>query len=155
MQPEDNRIVKVRVNASGKRAIGYVDLPAEHQRISDILNGPEDYLMLRQEERPLPSDERGIVAIFNEAISYVEALEEPERSKSLRREGKFHPVTAELKEPAVTIQAELFVPENGTIRAVLNGPRRFINLRNVRFINSIEKYGYLAVGKKQIIHLKT
>ncbi len=51
---EKNMIIKVRVNASGKRTIGYAHLLPEHHRISDILNGNDDYLVLQQEDRTSP-----------------------------------------------------------------------------------------------------
>ena len=40
----DSRILRVRVSASEKRLIGYVDLPADLSAcFSDLLNGPEAY----------------------------------------------------------------------------------------------------------------
>ena len=48
MVADDRRIVRVRVSASGKRLIGYVDLPADvSARFSDVLNGPEAYIVIR------------------------------------------------------------------------------------------------------------
>ena len=61
----------------------------------------------------------------------------------------FHTVTAELKEPTVVVEGELFVADGSDVMDVVNDPRRFISLRNVRVLDSVEKYSYLAVGKKQ------
>jgi len=58
-------------------------------------------------------------------------------------------VTLSLREPAVTVFGELFVPQSATVMDVLNDGRRFINLRNVGFRDSVEAYGFLAVGKAQ------
>ena len=63
--------------------------------------------------------------------------------------GTFHTVTAELKEPTVVVEGELFVADGSDIMDVINDPRRFISLRNVHILDSVEKYLYLAVGKKQ------
>ena len=42
------RILRVCVSASEKRLIGYVDLPADvSARFSDLLNGPEAYIVIR------------------------------------------------------------------------------------------------------------
>ena len=49
----------------------------------------------------------------------------------------------------MTIEGELFVLRPGTVMDVFNDARRFINLRNVRFRDSVESYGFLAVGKAQ------
>ena len=49
----------------------------------------------------------------------------------------------------MTIFGELFVPQLGTVMDVFNDGRRFVNLRNVRFRDSVEAYGFLAVGKAQ------
>ena len=75
MASEDTRIVRVRINVSGKRLIGYVPLPpGEFSRLSDVLNGSEPYILIRDEEAPSARQSR---AILKDAISYVEAVVEP------------------------------------------------------------------------------
>ena len=64
-------------------------------------------------------------------------------------QGAFQAVTVTLREASVTLVGELFVPQPGTTMDVFNDARRFINLRNVRFRDSVEAYGFLAVGKAQ------
>ena len=146
----DSRILRVRVSASEKRLIGYVDLPADlSARFSDLLNGPEAYLVIRQQgSDDLTPDEGKAQAILKDSIRYIEALEEPTTQKR-SMPGMFHTVTAELKEPTVVVEGELFVADGSDVMDVVNDPRRFISLRNVRVLDSVEKYGYLAVGKKQ------
>ena len=61
----------------------------------------------------------------------------------------FHTVAAELKEPTVVVEGELFVADGRDIMDVVNDPRRFISLRDARVLDSVETYVYLAVGKKQ------
>ena len=72
--------------------------------------------------------------------------------------GTFRAVTAEFKEPAVAVEGELFVADGGDIMGVVNDSRRFISLRDVRFLalpeppghdRAVETYGYLAIGKQQ------
>ena len=78
MAAEDTRIVRARVNVSGTRLIGYVPLPpGEFSRFSDVLNGSEPYILIRDQEAP-PEPGKGLSrAILKDAISYVEALVEP------------------------------------------------------------------------------
>ncbi len=156
MGAQDLRIVKIRVrmNVSGKRIIGYVDLPAAYDRTSDMLSGPDLFILVRPERNlsELKADSSHLIQ--KEAISYVEALEEPKHSETSLLQGRFQPVIAELKEPTVHIKAEIFVPQGSSVLSVLNDKRSFINLCKVHFENSVEQYNYLGVGKKQIIQLK-
>ena len=149
MAAEDTRIVRARVNVSGTRLIGYVPLPpGEFSRFSDVLNGSEPYILIRDQEAP-PEPGKGLSrAILKDAISYVEALVEPGFQRK-SPQGAFRAITLSLAEPAVTIFGELFVPQLGTVMDVFNDGRRFVNLRNVRFRDSVEAYGFLAVGKAQ------
>ena len=59
-----------------------------------------------------------------------------------------------LKHQAGTLRGEFFVPENSTLKAALNKIRRFVNLREVKFVSSPEHYGFLAVGKQEIIMIQ-
>ncbi len=150
MVAADSRILTVRVSASEKRLIGYVDLPADlSARFSDLLNGPEAYIVIRQKASDDSTPDEGKAqAILKDSIRYIEALEEPTTQKR-SLPGMFHTVTAELKEPTVVVEGELFVADGSDIMDVINDPRRFISLRNVHVLDSVEKYVYLAVGKKQ------
>ena len=143
----ESRIVKVRVDASGRRWVGYVELAVGNDRISDDLNNAAPFLFGRSDE---PSGDIGEQwAVHKDAVSYVVALEEPARPASLRSRGKFHRVTVELVQPATTLVAELFVPSGSTAKAVLNASPRFINLRNVSFSDDPQVFEYLALGRNQ------
>ena len=131
-----SRFVKVRVNASGRRIIGIIVVPPPHFRVSDYLNSHDDFLLVKQEKA---------------AISYLEALEEGEDSGSRPKSGAFHPVTITMKNHAGTIEGELFIPEGDSLVGTLNRIRRFVNLRKVEFVNSPERYDFLAVCKEGII----
>jgi hypothetical protein len=148
MSPQSERLVKVRVNASGRRLIGLVTLASDEYRISDRLNNGDPFLFLEAVES-LDEGETGRRAILKDALSYVEALEEPDRPHSLREEGTFLRVTVELTKPAATLHGEVFIPAGKTIEDTLNDHRRFINLRDVSFTDSREEYGYLGLGKTQ------
>ena len=149
MTAEDTKIVRVRLNVSGKRLIGYVPLPpGGFSRFSDVLNGSEPYILIRDQEGPQAPGQGLSQAVLKDSISYVEALAEPGFQRK-SRQGAFQTVTLSLRDTAVTLVGELFVPTPGTAMAVCNDARRFINLRNVRFRNSVEAYGFLAVGKAQ------
>jgi hypothetical protein len=163
MSADKRRFVKVRINATGKRLIGYVDLLAptypvdrrtEHPRISDVLNGPDFFLLIQEEEEPSALENDDFRAIPKDALSYVEALDEPENPPALCLEGTLRKVTVELERPAMSLQGELFVPYDCKTSDVLNDPRRFISLRNVQFLDSVERYDYLAVAKRSIVLLK-
>ncbi len=144
---EAKRVVKIRLNASGKRVIGYVELLGHENRISDRLNDADTFFLLDTPETAESGAE--CLAIFKDAVSYVEALEEPERVHERREAGCFKWVTVELVEPPATLMGELFVPTDAKVTDCLNDPRRFINLKNVTFADSAEHYGYLALGKCQ------
>jgi len=147
MDSENIKVVKVRLNVSGLRLIGYVPLPpGEFSRFSDVLNGSEPYILIRDEEVPPETGKGPSRVILKDSISYVEALAEPGFQR-LTPQGEFHAITLRLKEPAVTLEGELFVPQPGTVMDVFNDARRFINLRNVDFRDSVEAYDFLVVGK--------
>jgi hypothetical protein len=142
----ETKFIKVRVNASGKRLIGIISIPPPHFRVSDYLNSHDDFLRIKQEKTEM--------VVAKDAISYLEALEEGEDAGSRPRSGQFHKVTVTLKHQAGTLRGEFFVPENSTLKASLNKIRRFVNLREVKFVSSPEHYGFLAVGKQEIIMIQ-
>jgi hypothetical protein len=145
--PAPERVVKVRINASGRRLIGYVTLPPdEGTRFSDLLNGPEAYMLVRTEPPEESTGEEDSVAVRKDSISYIEALDEP-ATQMRPLQGSFRRVTVELDEPAVAIEGELFVGADRELVGVFNDARRFISLRDVRVVDSIEAYHYLALGK--------
>ena len=148
------RLVKVRINASGKRLVGCLRLPDQEGRTSDLLNDPEPFLVVLPDEYAILGECKTSHAVAKHAISYVEALEEPTRRAQKPGEGAFCSVVAELHEPEVQVIAEVFVPEGLTVIDVLNDPRPFMSLRNVHFSNFVERYDFLAVGKNQLILLK-
>ncbi len=141
------RLVKLRVNASGTRLIGHVALLQHENRISDRLNDPEALLLLDTVE----SGDYGAqcVAISKDAVSYVVALEEPDLLHNVRRSGAFQWVTVELIQPNSRLTGELFVPNGFKVTDCLNDDRRFVNLKNVAFDESAERYEFLALGKRQ------
>ena len=156
MTTDKTRVVRVRLNVSGKRLIGYVPLPpGEFSRFSDVLNNAEPYILIRDDQEPGAAGTGLSRAILKDSISYVEALVEPGFQRK-SPQGAFRTVTLGLSDTAVTLVGELFVPRAGTVIDVCNDARRFINLRNVRFRDSVEAYGFLAVGKAQahIIELR-
>ena len=61
----------------------------------------------------------------------------------------FHSVTVEFPHLVKALQGELFVAASADVMDVLNDARPFMNVRNVRFIDSVEAYEFLAVGKQQ------
>ncbi|MDF1551835.1 MAG: hypothetical protein P1P84_02175 [Deferrisomatales bacterium] len=155
MAATDERLVKVRINASGKRLVGCLRLPAQGGRTSDLLNGPEPFLVVLPDEYAILGKCKASHGVAKHAISYVEALEEPSGSAFQKPDGgRFVSVVAELHEPQTQVLAEVFVPEGQTVMDVLNDPRPFISMRNVHFSNFVERYGFLAVGKNQLVLLK-
>jgi hypothetical protein len=149
------RLVKVRINASGKRLVGCLRLPEPDGRTSDLLNGPEPFLVVLPDEYAVLGVCKTTSAVAKQAISYVEALEEPPNRAPLQPNGgAFCSVVAELRAPETQVLAEVFVPEGQTVMDVLNDPRPFISLRNVHFSNFVERYSFLALGKSQLVTLK-
>jgi hypothetical protein len=156
MQSKEGNIVKLRINASGKRIIGFTELYARdprtrHPRISDILNSAEPFLLIREEEDS-SVDEGRFQAIPKDSLSYVEVLDEPENPSRLCIEGTLRPITVELREPPATLRGQLFVPsQDNWVTVLLDGLRPFINLVNVEFVNSVERYEYLAISKSDVV----
>lgn len=151
------RFVKVRINAFGRRLIGCVELSVGHQRVSDLLNAPPACLLLLPHE-PLGTarDNDGAQVVFKDAITYVEAVEEPKAGAGMQAPGEFRSVVAELRErEPQQLLAEIFLPAGQTLMDVVSDERPFISLRNVHFTNFVERYGFLAVGKNQLILLRT
>lgn len=144
---ENPRVVRVRVNASGLRIIGFVHLPDEVYRTSDVLNSAAPYLLVQDTDEPSPLEKGGFRAVLKDSISYVEALEEPSAPDGLRRAGMFTVIAVELRSPALRMEGVIFTPEGETPYEVVNDSRRFISLRNVQFHKSVERYDFLAVGK--------
>ena len=146
MDFKQKKFVKVRINASGKRAIGIVGIPPPHFRISDFLNSHNEFLCVKLEK----SD----TFIPKDAISYLEALEEGEDAGSRPRSGEFRQVTVTLKNHGGSFRGEIFVPDGTELATVLSKVRRFINFRNVRFASSPEHYGFIAVGRLEIVMIQ-
>ena len=151
MTAEDTQIVRVRVNISGIRLIGFVSLPpsGEFSRFSDVLNSAEPYILIRDQEGSPEPGESPSRAVLKDSITYVEALVEPGFQRRRSPQGTFEAVAVSLKKPVVTLSGELFVPQHLTALDVFNDGRRFINLRNVEIRDSAEAYDFLAVGKAQ------
>lgn len=140
------KLVRVRVNASGKRIIGIVGIPPPHFRVSDYLNSHEDFLRVRQEKTDL--------LVSKDAISYLEALEEGTDAGSRPRNGSFRRVTVALRNHAGTLKGEVFTPDGLDLGGAIQKARRFVNVRHVRFVNSAEKYDFLALGKPEIVMIQ-
>jgi len=149
---QEPHIVKLRINASGKRVIGFVNLAETYDRVSDLLSSADPFLLVSPERKSLAEGGDDAVAILKDAASYVEALEE-QRSSALSAPaaGAFQEVQLELAVPRAVLRANIFVPEGRTLADVLNDERRFLSLRNVEVQGSVETYRYLAVGKRQIV----
>jgi hypothetical protein len=157
MQEEEEvpHVVKLRINASGRRVIGFLDVAAAFDRVSDLLNSADPFLMVEPEVESHAGGGDDAVAILKDAVSYVEALEERHSTTlSSPPAGDYQSVLVELAIPPTVIRANIFVPEGQAFADVLNDERRFVSLRNVEVQGSVEIYSYLAVGKKQIVVLR-
>lgn len=146
MDASAKKYVKVRINAAGKRIIGILAIPPPYSRVSDFLNSHDDFLLIKQEHDAF--------AIAKDAISYLEALSEGKDTGSRPTTGTFHSVTAALKDRTGTLDGEMFVPEGADLMSTLGKIRRFINLRNVNFVDSPEHYDFLAIGKQELIFIR-
>lgn len=158
-QEKRPHVVKLRVNASGRRMIGILDLPEAFDRVSDLLNSEDPFLLVKPEFEPDADDGdddgEHVAAILKDAVSYVEALEE-QRSSALSSPpaGAFEEVLVELALPSAVLRASIFVPEGQALADVLNDERRFVSLRSVEFLRTVETYRYLAIGKRRIVMVK-
>jgi hypothetical protein len=144
----DPRVVKARLNLSGTRIIGFITLGPGHTRLADVLNGSSRFLFVH--ESSATSHDSTPRAVNIEQLSYVNAIEEPERAPGLRIEGTFRRVRLTLQTLRVVIEGDIFIPRGEDLPHVLDADRRFINLRDVTFVNGVETYAYLAVGGRHV-----
>ena len=139
------RAVHVRINVCGERIIGWVDLPpVTSSRCSGLLNDEDRYLTVRVDS----ASKSETIALNKEVISYVEVVGEP-RTTHWNIPGVFHPVVIELTRPDVVLHGELFILADTEVADVLNDSRRFISVRNAQFVDALEAYAFLAMGKAQ------
>lgn len=143
------RVVRVRINVSGERLIGHVNLEDRlATRLSDVLNDAAPYLSVLP-VTDTPGEGAGeTMAIRKSAISYIEALEEP-HSEGIVPLGSFRLVTVEFSPRVNRLRGELFVAANASVMDVLQDGRPFLKLRRVHILDSVEAYDFLAVGKRQ------
>lgn len=139
-----NRVVKVRVNASGRRIIGIVAYDPLYPRFSDFLNCVDRFLPVKRE--------RATVEVNKEAISYLEALEE-HPGEYRPAAGGFRRVQIELRAGQGVIEGEVFLPEDADVGDLLSDGRLFLSVRGVTFQGAVEHYAFLAVPKAAILVL--
>lgn len=145
-------LVKVMVNAYGRKLIGSVPLPDGVERVSDVLNNQDQCILMVGAEPHLAGRSNGDQIIFKDSITYLESLDEPKPHTSSGHGGTFLPVVGELRgHDPQQIVAEIFLPYGLTLFDVLNEPRQFVSMRNVHFVNFLERYPFLAINKRQLI----
>ena len=127
-----------------------VRFPADHRRLSDVLNGEtHTYLpIFNAQPRSAPDWGDAQTVVLTDAISWVEARTEPEYQGD-QRGGRFHTVVIDLKGPAVTVRGELFVGADSSVYQTLTNGNRFICLRNAKFLETGEETPFLAVSTRQ------
>ncbi len=64
-----SHVVKLRVNASGKRVIGFVDLAGEYDRVSYLLSSADPFLLVSPEGRSRADGGGDAAAILKDAVS--------------------------------------------------------------------------------------
>ncbi len=147
--------VKVRINATGSRYVGYVHVLPPKTRISDVLNDEGDFITLVDVDSVDPVAKEAQLIINKKQISYIQTLEEFSRNYTGIHTGSF--VGVKIRTIDAAIEGEIFLPThlmNQERAALLTLHRFFLNVKNAAVIGSREKYAFLAVAKAQIRSLE-
>jgi hypothetical protein len=148
------RRVRVRVNFSGRRYVGFVTIPEGVVRVSDVLNDGSHFLHL-VEAQTRDGAPAGALALNKGSITFIQALEEPTPViPALRRKGEFVPVEVSMSPEQSTIRGRIFVPDGATAAEVLDDKRNFLSLRDVEVVATRERFPYLALSKAQVVSVE-
>jgi hypothetical protein len=153
--PPPYKKVKVHMNLSRTRYIGYVHVYPPKTRVSDVLNEGHAFMTLSDVDA-IESVAKGSSLLVNKMlISFVQVIEEFKRQYLKVHSGDFMPVKIRMVD--YQVEGELFIPSHlrGMDRAALvNRSPHFLNVRNCTVIGTREKYNFVAVSTHQIRSLE-
>ncbi len=144
--------VRVRVNLSGSRYVGYVRVYPPKTRVSDVLNEEDSFMSLFDVDSVDPITEGSQLVVHKRRVSYIQAIEEFTRKYNTKvHAGGFVEVKIRLDD--FVIGGTVFLPE-GLMKsdrsALLGVNPHFLNVKGVSVIGTNERYNFLAVSKNQI-----
>jgi len=143
--------VKVRINVSGSRYVGYVRVLPPKTRISDVLNEDKPFMTLWEVDSVDPVSKDAKLLINKKQVSYVQALEEFKRNYTGIHSGTF--VDVKIRAIDYLIAGKIFLPTHllNTDRAeLLTLTPFFLNVKDASVTGTHERYTFMAVSKNQI-----
>jgi hypothetical protein len=153
--PPPYKKVKVHMNLSRTRYVGYVHVYPPKTRVSDVLNEGHIFMTLSDVDA-IESVAKGASLVVNKIlVSYVQVVEEFKRHYLKVHSGEF--VQVKIRMVDYQIEGELFIPSHmrGMDRAaLLNRSPHFLNVRNCTVIGTRERYDFVAVSAHQIRSLE-
>jgi len=144
--------VRVRINLSGSRYVGYVRVYPPKTRVSDVLNEEDSFMTLFDVDSVDPITEGAQLVIHKNRVSYIQAIEEFTRKYN----AKAHPgsfVEVKIRLYNADIGGTVFLPEKLmklNRSSILGVNPHFLNVKDVSIIGTNERYNFLAVSKNQI-----
>ena len=144
--------VRVRINLSGSRYVGFVHVYPPKTRVSDVLNEEDPFMTLFEVDSVDPVTEGSQLVIHKNRVSYIQAIEEFVRKYN----AKVHPgsfIETKIRLDNYVIGGSVFLPDELKARdrsELLKVNPYFLNVKDVSIIGTNERYNFLAVSKNQI-----
>lgn len=149
--PAPFKKVKIHMNLSKSRYVGYVHLYPPKTRVSDVLNEGHIFMTLSDVDA-IESVAKGSSLLVNKVlVSYVQIIEDYQRTYLKVHSGDF--VRVKIRMVDYQIEGEVFIPTHmrGTDRAaLLNRTPHFLNVRKGVVMGTRERYDFVAVSTHQI-----
>ncbi len=148
--------IRIRVNFYGRRYLGSIRVPEGVDRVSDVLNDGSHFLVLDDVHATQSAYSGDTVALNKRGIVFVQTMEEIiVGNDTLKVEGQFVGVEAEMEHDGLKIRGSVFIPSQvAEAGDVLNDHRDFLNMRDVEVTDTGETYPYLALCKSQVTAIR-
>ncbi|HUJ79230.1 MAG TPA: hypothetical protein VLY45_02815 [Nitrospiria bacterium] len=150
-----NKKVKVRVNLSGSRYVGYVSVYAPTLRVSDVLNDAKQFMTLSEVDSIDPVAKDISLVVNKSLIVYVQVIEEPKWTSHGGHTGDF--IRVKIRTRGHHIEGDIYVATDMVAEdraELLNRTPHFLNVRNAEIIGTKERYDFLAISTGQIRSLE-
>jgi len=147
--------VKVRINLSGARYVGYVRVDLPKVRMSDVLNEEHRFMTLSDVDSIDPVAKGASLVVNKSLIVYVQVIEEPKWISQGEHRGEFR--SAKIRTRDHQIEGGIFLPAHmmaEDLAVLFNRTPHFLNVRNAEIIGTKERYDFLAVSTGQIRSLE-
>lgn len=149
---ETGKSVRVRVNFTGKRFIGEVNLPTPESRITDILNDPSRFLYLANVQAMGSEGVGGTMALNKGGITFLQIIQEP-GAPPITSEGQGYELHVEIVMTGMdnAVRGHIKIPMGTEATDIISDKGQdFLFLHGVEVVGTSETYPLLALSKRQI-----